>query len=89
MNKLSEKKCVPCEGGVLALDISEIHKYQKKIGSYINGNPKDKNNREYLNIITPSNWSKNGLIACGFDDNQVNVIPHGVDIKTFHKISDE
>ena len=31
MNKLSEKKCVPCEGGVLALDISEIHKYQKKL----------------------------------------------------------
>lgn len=25
MNKLSEKKCVPCEGGVPALDISEIH----------------------------------------------------------------
>ena len=62
---------------------------EKKIGSYINGNPKDENNREYLNIITPSNWSKNGLIACGFDDNQINVIPHGVDIKTFHKISDE
>ena len=62
---------------------------EKKIGSYINGNPKDKNNREYLNIITPSNWCKNGLIACGFDDNQITVIPHGVDIKTFHKISDE
>ena len=34
MNKLSEKKCVPCEGGVLALDISEIHKYQKKIDGW-------------------------------------------------------
>ena len=32
--KLSEKKCVPCEGGVLALDISEIHKYQKKIDGW-------------------------------------------------------
>ncbi len=62
---------------------------EKKISSYINGNPKDENNREYLNIIAPSNWSKNGLIACGFDDNQIKVIPHGVDIKTFHKISDE
>ena len=30
----SEKKCVPCEGGVLALDISEIHKYQKKIDGW-------------------------------------------------------
>ena len=34
MNKLSEKKCVPCEGGVPALDISEIHKYQKKIDGW-------------------------------------------------------
>ena len=29
MNKLLEKKCVPCEGGVVPFDISEIHKYQK------------------------------------------------------------
>ena len=29
MNDLSQKKCVPCEGGVKAFDISEIHKYQK------------------------------------------------------------
>ena len=34
MNKLSEKKCVPCEGGVLPFDISEIHKYQKKIDGW-------------------------------------------------------
>ena len=31
MSELFDKKCVPCEGGVPALDISEIHKYQKKI----------------------------------------------------------
>ena len=30
MSELFDKKCVPCEGGVPALDISEIHKYQKK-----------------------------------------------------------
>ena len=30
MNDLINKKCVPCEGGVPALDLSEIHKYQKK-----------------------------------------------------------
>ena len=34
MSKLFEKKCVPCEGGVPALDISEIHKYQKKIDGW-------------------------------------------------------
>ena len=31
MSDLAEKKCVPCEGGVLPFDISEIHKYQKKV----------------------------------------------------------
>ena len=30
MNDLINKKCVPCEGGVPALDLSEIYKYQKK-----------------------------------------------------------
>ena len=34
MNELFEKKCVPCEGGVPALDISQIHKYQKKIDGW-------------------------------------------------------
>ena len=29
MSDLTEKKCLPCEGGVLPFDISEIHKYQK------------------------------------------------------------
>ena len=28
------KKCKPCEGGISALDISEIHKYQKKIDGW-------------------------------------------------------
>ena len=34
MNDLLNKKCVPCEGGVSALDISEIHKYQKKVDGW-------------------------------------------------------
>ena len=34
MNDLLEKKCVPCEGGVRAFDISEIHKYQKKVDGW-------------------------------------------------------
>ena len=34
MSELFAKKCVPCEGGVPALDISEIHKYQKKIDGW-------------------------------------------------------
>ena len=34
MSELLNKKCVPCEGGVLPLDISEIHKYQKKVDGW-------------------------------------------------------
>ena len=34
MNDLINKKCVPCEGGVLPFDISEIHKYQKKVDGW-------------------------------------------------------
>jgi len=34
MNDLINKKCVPCEGGVSAFDLSEIHKYQKKVDGW-------------------------------------------------------
>jgi 4a-hydroxytetrahydrobiopterin dehydratase len=34
MNDLLDKKCVPCEGGVLPFDVSEIHKYQKKVDGW-------------------------------------------------------
>ena len=34
MTDLLNKKCVPCEGGVTPFDISEIHKYQKKVDGW-------------------------------------------------------
>jgi len=34
MDELSKKKCVPCEGGVIPFDISQIHKYQKKVDGW-------------------------------------------------------
>ena len=34
MTDLINKKCIPCEGGVPALDLSEIHKYQKKVDGW-------------------------------------------------------
>jgi 4a-hydroxytetrahydrobiopterin dehydratase len=34
VSDLLNKKCVPCEGGVLPFDISEIHKYQKKVDGW-------------------------------------------------------
>ena len=43
MSNLLNKKCVPCEGGVLAFDLSEIHKYQKKVDGW-NVKPNEKKN---------------------------------------------
>ena len=34
MCDLLNKKCVPCEGGIIPFDISEIHKYQKKVDGW-------------------------------------------------------
>ena len=34
MSDLTEKKCVPCEGGAVPFDINEIHKYQKKVDGW-------------------------------------------------------
>ena len=41
MDDLLNKKCTPCEGGILPFDISEIHKYQKKVDGWdLNKNEK-------------------------------------------------
>ena len=34
MSDLFNKKCLHCEGGVIPFDISEIHKYQKKVDGW-------------------------------------------------------
>ena len=34
MTNLYDKKCKPCEGGIIPFDISEIHKYQKKVDGW-------------------------------------------------------
>jgi len=34
MEDLFKKKCQPCEGGIKPFDISEIHKYQKKVDGW-------------------------------------------------------
>ena len=47
MDDLSKKKCKPCEGGVIPFDISEIHKYQKKVDGW--DILKDENGIHFLN----------------------------------------
>ena len=34
MTNLADKKCVPCKGGIPPFEISEIHKYLKKINGW-------------------------------------------------------
>ena len=42
MKELLKKKCVPCEGGAIPFDISDIHKYQKKVDGWeVIKNPKE------------------------------------------------
>ena len=34
MDDLANKKCIPCEGGIPSFDLSEIHKYLKKVDGW-------------------------------------------------------
>ena len=43
MDDLYKKNCIPCKGGVPSFEISEIHKYLKKIDGW----DVKKNNNEY------------------------------------------
>jgi 4a-hydroxytetrahydrobiopterin dehydratase len=43
MTDLANKKCIPCEGGIPAFDIGEIHKYLKKINDWEVIQNKEKN----------------------------------------------
>jgi len=50
---------------------------------FVNFNLNDFNNCNNSFIHTPSNWSKKGFLDFGFRENQIKVIPLGVDPKIF------
>ena len=61
MSDLLNKKCVPCEGGILPFNISEIHKYQKKVDGWnIKKNTKEiyflEKNFIFKNFINSQNF---------------------------------
>ena len=61
MNDLLNKKCKPCEGGVSCLDLSEIHKYQKKVDGWdVNKNEKEiyflEKNFKFKNFVLSQNF---------------------------------
>jgi 4a-hydroxytetrahydrobiopterin dehydratase len=69
MSDLAKKKCVPCEGGVLPFDISEIHKYQKKVDGWEVLNNEKKNfflfkKFNFKNFLDSQNFiNKVGIIS--------------------------
>ena len=54
-----------------------------------NGNLIDFNKRKNYFLAASSNWSKNGLVKFGFNEDQVKVLTLGVDPKIFFPISSE
>ena len=56
--------------------------------SYANGDPIQLGKEKKFFIHTPSNWSKNSFLTAGFREDQIIVVPHGVDLDTFNLISD-
>jgi len=55
---------------------------------YTNGDPIQLSKEKNLFIHTPSNWSKKSFLAAGFREDQVVVVPHGIDVETFNLISE-
>ena len=69
MTDLHKKKCIPCRGGVLPFDISEIHKYLKKINGWDVKKDKDdiyflEKNFKFKNFLESQNFiNKVGSIS--------------------------
>ena len=56
---------------------------------YINGDPDYLKNKEDFYLHTPSNWSRDGFLKVGFREDQVIVVPHGIETNTFKFISED
>ena len=69
MSDLHEKSCIPCRGGVPPFDISEIHKYLKKVDGWDVKNDENKNyfllkEFKFNNFLESQNFvNKIGTIA--------------------------
>ena len=61
MSDLLDKKCVPCEGGILPFDIGEIHKYLKKVDGW-----SVKNNEKKVYFLEKNFVFKNFICSQNF-----------------------
>jgi len=94
MSDLSEKKCIPCEGNIPAFDISEIHKYLKKVDGWDVKNDENKNHfllkefkfnnfiesQEFVNKIgtIAENESHHPDISFGWGYAKVKIFTHAI-----------
>tara|TARA_Y200000002_G_scaffold118479_1_gene96975 strand:- start:798 stop:1136 length:339 start_codon:yes stop_codon:yes gene_type:complete len=94
MSDLSEKKCIPCEGNIPAFDISEIHKYLKKVDGWDVKNDENKNyfllkefkfnnfieSQEFVNKIgtIAENESHHPDISFGWGYAKVKIFTHAI-----------
>ncbi len=95
MSELLKKKCIPCESGVIPFDISEIHKYQKKVdGWVIKGNNEKKffleKDFKFKNFVESQNFiNKVGKISeeeghhpdiiFGWGYAKINIMTHAIE----------
>ena len=95
MNDLLKKKCVPCEGGVIPFDISEIHKYQKKVDGWnIIKNDKDifllekefkfknfKESQDFVNLVgnISEEEGHHPDIFFGWGYAKINIMTHAIE----------
>ena len=68
MSDLYQKDCIPCKGGVLPFNISEIHKYLKKVDGW----DVKKNKNDYYFLEKNFNF-KNFLESQKFVDQAGNI----------------
>ena len=91
MSDLLNKKCVPCEGGILPFDISEIHKYQKKVDGW-----DVKKNTKEIYFLEKNFIFKNFINSQNFINKILNIkkinkdkIKKSVSSTFFHKLKND
>ena len=60
MSDLADKKCIPCEGGIPSFDLTEIHKYLKKIDGW------DVNSDDKKNYYLITEFISSMKLSCSF-----------------------
>ena len=52
---------------------------------FVGASLKDACSRDNLKIVTPSNWSKIGFLRAGFKENNIIIMPSGIEPSAFYK----